>query len=50
MVYTGVCLCLETMLDFLSFTNVDPKALTWPFLLDVVNNPNVECNARFKQE
>jgi hypothetical protein len=36
-------------LVFLSFMNVDPKALTY-LLLDVIDNPNAECNARFKQE
>jgi hypothetical protein len=29
-------------LVFLSFMNVDPRALTWPFLLDVIDNPNAE--------
>jgi hypothetical protein len=29
-------------LDFLSFMNIDPQALTWSFLLDVIDNPNAE--------
>jgi hypothetical protein len=29
-------------LVFLSFINVDPEALTWYFLLDVLDNPNVK--------
>jgi hypothetical protein len=29
-------------LVFLSFTNLDPQALSWPFLLDVIDNPNAE--------
>jgi hypothetical protein len=29
-------------LVFLSFMNVGPQALTWPFLLDVIDNPNAE--------
>jgi hypothetical protein len=37
-------------LVFLCFTIVEPQDPTWPFLLDVVDNPNAECNSRFKQE
>jgi hypothetical protein len=29
-------------LVFLRFLNVDPQALTQPFLLDVIDNPNAE--------
>jgi hypothetical protein len=29
-------------LVFLSFMNVDSQALSWPFLLDVIDNPNAE--------
>jgi hypothetical protein len=29
-------------LIFLSFMNVDPQALTRPFLFDVIDNPNAE--------
>jgi hypothetical protein len=29
-------------LVFLSFTNVDPQDLTWPFLLNVIGNPNAQ--------
>jgi hypothetical protein len=40
-VCTGACLCLGTKeVSFLCFMNVNPhKLLTWPFLLDVVDNP-----------
>jgi hypothetical protein len=42
-VCTGACLCLGTKeVSFLCFTNVDPQALTWPFLLDAIDNPNAE--------
>jgi hypothetical protein len=40
---TSTCLCLGTMLAFLRFMNVDPKAPTWFFLNDVV--ANLEWNA-----
>jgi hypothetical protein len=29
-------------LVFLRFSNVDPQALTWPFLLDMIDNTNAE--------
>jgi hypothetical protein len=29
--------------------NVDPQAFTWPFLLNVIDNPIAEWNAQFKQ-
>jgi hypothetical protein len=35
-VCTDTCLCFGTMLDFLRFTIVDPRAPTWFFLNDIV--------------
>jgi hypothetical protein len=48
---SGLAFTLERMTVSFSWTSrmLTPKAPTWPFLLDIVDNPNVEWNTWFKQ-